>query len=208
MKAWAVARGLVLACAFGAVGCDAASAGDPAPNAEQGGQPPTTPNGGQVPTKPDDVESVGGAGDPRAEPCLLDPQPWCLTSCASDVGVDGVCVNDEWRCPEGTVNAVSCEPDSCGLHRVRCCADNGENTEPACGADGLFVACPSSATRNSGICVPAGLGIESCRELQSGSKCASEDLTCFTPGCSGGKCDCERDEESGELTWHCRWNAC
>lgn len=187
------------------LGCDHGSAAvleDPGPDAAGA----STGSGGNGAAAGASSDLTLGSRPATTGTCQ-DPEPWCLTSCAGDEGEVGTCVDGKWHCPEGTVDRDTCPAESCALHAVRCCAPNGEGEWPTCGADGLFGECPSGFERTTKACVPAGLDISSCHELEIGMPCDSEDLVCNTGGCSGGKCSCMADE-AGNLIWMCAWNAC
>lgn len=188
------------------VGCDRGSASelDDEPGPAAAGA--STGSGGSSAAASESSDLTLGSRPATTGTCQ-DPQPWCLASCGGDEGEVGTCVGNKWQCPEGTVDRATCDPESCARHEVHCCTPNGEAALPPCEADGLFGECPSGFERTTKACVPAGLDISSCHELQNGMPCDSEDLVCNAPGCSGGRCSCQADE-SGKLSWMCAWNAC
>jgi len=205
MRSWAIGVLGLMSLSLGSVGCDVGSATALEDQPERGVAGASAGSGSSAAAGAPSELTLGGG--PATTGTCQDPQPWCLASCGGDEGEVGTCVDGKWRCPEGSVDRDTCPTESCARHAVRCCAPNGEPAWPECGADGLFGECPSGFERTTKACVPAGLDISSCHELENGMACDSADLVCNAPGCSGGKCSCQADD-AGKLSWTCSWNAC
>jgi len=170
------------------------------------------------PTKQDPAPSKGGsgaseeppsqAGAPAAElqvPCEGLPQPVCLQDCASLDRYSADCSQGQFQCPAGWVDLDSCSMDACARRSLNCCSASGQMDYPGCAADGTIGEC-SAGFKQASPCVPEGLGIETCNDIEDGSACASDELMCITGRCSRN-CGCEVDP-AGRLRWSCLTNAC
>jgi len=149
----------------------------------------------------DDRTSQGGDDAASASICS-GSGPSCLKDCVSFATVtDAVCVDARWTCPPGTLAYDDCPADACVRRTPSCCAPNGEVARPDCTADGAIGACPEGFGPVNGKCLPQGVPIEDCSELQPGQACTDGALVCYTSKCSRN-CYCKADD-AGNLTWSC-----
>lgn len=78
--------------------------------------------------------SGGGGGQAT---CKGNAATRCAAGCGSDVVLQEVCVNGEWRCPEGSVRGSDCPPGTCFGFSI-CCGPGGDHKSKICPTyDGL-----------------------------------------------------------------------
>ncbi len=129
----------------------------------------------------------------------------CIPSCSSPIVTrgSGTCdANGAVVCDNGYVPQSSCAPNACAQVYLQCCDDaTGETATPACGPDGLLVACPAGARLEHASCIPSGLGISSCDGLQNTA------CTMAAQRCSQGNffciCGPNPGADAGGMTWNC-----
>ena len=114
-------RYLAFALAFAAAACGSSSgsAGAAKPDvaiAQDAGKDAATdataPDGVAADAPPN---ADGAAQDvPPADvpQCAVDA-PTCATACGSDTLVEAVCAGTTWSCPDGSIDAATCPPDTC-----------------------------------------------------------------------------------------------
>jgi hypothetical protein len=160
-----------------------------------------TSPGGNGPTQGGSAMSHGGT-DGGQEVTCEGSGPRCVLSCRSFEGAtDASCVGNRYVCPEPWLPFDSCPADACSRRTDNCCAPTGQRTVPNCAADGTIGQCPEGYEVPTGACLPRGLGIQSCGELESGDACTNTALVCYTGKC-GRNCACMADE-TFNLKWNC-----
>jgi hypothetical protein len=154
----------------------------------------TTTEGGTTTTQ--------GGNDSGGEPMCEGLPPSCVLSCRSFEGATlADCVGHQYVCPEPSIAFDTCPDDACSRRANDCCAPTGQRTVPDCAPDGTIGRCPEGYEVRAGACLPQGVDIQNCSELQSGDPCTNAELVCYTSKC-GRNCSCMADESS-KLTWHC-----
>jgi len=146
-----------------------------------------------------DDETVGASCPGSGPSCLSD---WRSFQTATD----SICVDGHWVCPSGTQPFDDCPANACVRRTQSCCAPNGENALPDCNDDGTIGACPAGFVTENDKCLPQGVPIHDCSELQVGQACTDPSLVCYTGKCSRN-CSCQKDE-AGKLSWSCHAVPC
>ena len=127
----------------------------------------------------------------------------CIPSCSSGIVTrgGGTCDNGAVVCDNGLVPLSTCASNACAQVYLTCCDDTtGETAKPACGSDGLLVACPAGNRLVHSDCVPSSLGVSTCDVLQ-GLACTMEAQRC-TQGLLFCTCGPTPGADAG-LTWNC-----
>jgi hypothetical protein len=147
--------------------------------------------------------SAGQAGTGSSQPTICEGSgPVCLRSCGAFGDVtESECVDSRWLCPEGTRLYEACPANACVRRTQNCCAPSGHVELPACNDDGTIGECPDGFDVATDSCLPQGVDIQDCAELESGEACTDPELVCYTSKC-GRNCYCKEDE-AGQLTWSC-----
>ena len=114
-------RYLVVALAFAAAACGSSSgsAGAAKPDvaiAQDAGKDAasdaTAPDGAAA-DAPANADGAAQDVPPADVPqCPVDA-PTCATACGSDALVEAVCAGTTWSCPNGSIDAATCPPDTC-----------------------------------------------------------------------------------------------
>jgi hypothetical protein len=147
----------------------------------------------------------GGAGG-RDTSCI-DGSDYCVWSCAAgaEMGTGDspypYCdAAGAFQCPTGSQRLSTCAPGSCArFDNPLCCSLTTGTVAPApCNAAGLRDACPAGTSPGADPCIPTGLGVSSCAQLDRTS-CTSVDLKCREGALT---CDCE-EQTGGGLVWWC-----
>lgn len=190
-----------VACGGHSVTTDPQPVSKPDPSGATAGTGSTTgtPNqGGSTPKAEPEPE-------PDPQPVCDGPTPMCVPNCTSRDRMFADCVGPQYRCGMGWIDLDSCPKDACARASQTCCSPTGQTEFPACAADGSIDEC-APGFRSTDVCVPEGLGITDCSELQDGTACTSAELVCRTDLC-GLNCYCNPDA-AGVLRWQCWVNLC
>lgn len=147
-------------------------------------------------------DSSQGGNEPGPQATCEGSGPYCLLSCRSyEDATFAECVGGQYVCPEGSPTFESCPDDACIRRTDNCCSATGRRAVPDCTDDGTIGHCPEGYEVATGACLPQGVDIQDCFELQSGDACTDAELVCYTNKC-GRNCFCENDE-MGNLRWNC-----
>lgn len=147
----------------------------------------------------------GGGGSFGGRPICYNYAVPCVPSCgATDMSTPSLedCEGTGQRlCPPDTVFLSTCPPNACALMPQSCCNEStGVLESPACGTDGFWSDCPAGKHSSpSGLCIPGGLDVSHCIELD-GTSCSSPEMVC-SEGNGPHKCVC-RAGDAGML-WSC-----
>jgi hypothetical protein len=165
----------------------------------QGGD--STSRGGKAATEVGGT-TYQGDGDPGQEATCMGSLPTCVVTCESSLNaMVPDCIGHEYVCPKPSFAFESCPDDACGRRTDNCCSPTGHRTVPDCAADGTIGQCPEGYALTTGTCLPQGVDIHSCSDLQSGEACTDAELVCYTNKC-GRNCYCQEDD-GGKLAWLC-----
>jgi hypothetical protein len=195
----------------GGLGLGVGSAGGPSVTAgnttnSSGGaaQSPTLALGGHSSTAPTSEGHCAAFGPCTTDlgDCTTKLAPHCVRSCFAedDDSVQAVCDRGNYRCPDGSIAQVACPENACVNAPRRCCdANTGAISWEDCNGDGYVAQCPMGQTASKAPCAPAGVDVDDCQQLE-GTSCKAT-----THHCDSGLafCDCEEDQDTGQLVWRC-----
>lgn len=156
---------------------------------------------GGVPETSTGAGGSGGDGGALGSCLTFDA---CIPSCSSGIVTrgGGTCSNGAIVCDSGSVPLSTCAPNACAQVYLTCCDDaTGETAKPACGSDGLLVACAAGSSLVHGVCIPSGLGVSTCNGLQ-GTACTLADQRC-SEGNYSCVCAPTPGPPSAGTTWNC-----
>jgi hypothetical protein len=130
----------------------------------------------------------------------------CVQSCSAYVPsgeISGSCdATGAFACPGETVRVSSCAPNACARNTPVCCDETtGVETHPPCGPEGFIEACPAGnrADDTGARCIPVGLGVTNCLDLQEQPCNLALQLCSF----DGVYCQCLSTAAGGGLRWQC-----
>ena len=153
------------------------------------------------------AQGGGGAGGAERDTRCIDGSDYCVWSCAAgaetgtgDSPYPYCDTAGAFQCPTGSQRLSTCAPDACARFNIPLCCNlaTGTVAPPPCNADGLRDACPAGTSTGANPCIPTGLGVSSCEQLDE-MPCSSLDL-----GCTQGALTCTCQEKNGALLWNCR----
>ena len=202
--AWAL--GLVIACdeaggvqgsvdtspsAKDTVEADASAPGEDAQAATDATVPQDTPIDDTA--APQDVGATGDADGQTS--CGAPPDAMCVTACGADSALQPICEAGAWTCPQGTIFADTCPPDTCIGAPPPCCDEHGvEVAQATCEAAAWT--CPGESTLDceaTGECpggqVPTVDGCLSCSDVAGIVSAIKAEAVGLYSGCiSDGDC--------------------
>jgi hypothetical protein len=149
------------------------------------------------------VGGNAGAGGANIDTSCLGAFEGCISTCgAADVIVNPSPYCDAQgrpQCPTGSQAIATCAPQSCARVYNNCCDPiTGANGPAPCRPDGIRDVCPTGALPAPDFqCIPAGLGVTDCLDLQ-GRSC-----TLAGQRCHGGYGDCSCPPADLPMTWQC-----
>lgn len=159
------------------------------------------------------TSGTGGIGD-----CSDVPPSGTIGICVADCGMDPnnfispVCAGNHFECPDGSVEARSCLPESCARRdEWECCNHATGTVEPMrCSADGWATLPCFQGTEQQergAACIPDGIDATSCTELQN-IPCSDFSLQCHEgSGCGDTTCTCQVVLDVGPR-WSCATVLC
>jgi hypothetical protein len=151
--------------------------------------------------------STGGSFEvaDTSPPCRDDNYLPCAASCGSPQAenIAGECQAGKWTCPAPYVGLETCSPDSCVMQLHSCCDHlYGKRSQPPCGSNGRFGACPSGLERDADPCVADSAQTTNCGSL-SDQSCTLRGALCEA---NGAHCECGGGDGDGGLSWSCTFD--